>query len=272
MLKPIRRLWRRSRRTSLPTRLALARLERLPRYTPGQITLGGWQIAYLDGDSLAKMYKLQMLEAYNDFRAAHPAPVILDCGANIGVSVLRYKQLYPQAQITAFEPDPALVATLRGNLAQNQRADVTVVPAAVWISEGALAFVRTTHPEAGHLDLAAAAPAEAVERVPTVDFAAYLQGPVDLVKLDIEGAELAVLRHCAPQLHNVRQLFVEVHHRYHEPQALAEIFALLAEAGLRVAVHQRFRLDYTKLIDSQPSTKFNQALVVFAWRAAPVSG
>src|SRR6266487_3582389 len=45
---------------------------------------------------------------YNQYRftADTSAPFILDCGSNIGVSVVYFKTLYPQAKIIAFEPSP----------------------------------------------------------------------------------------------------------------------------------------------------------------------
>ncbi len=39
------------------------------------------------------------------FKADTDAPLILDCGANIGLSALYFQRLYPKARIMAFEPD-----------------------------------------------------------------------------------------------------------------------------------------------------------------------
>src|SRR5664279_2400892 len=68
----------------------------------GSIQIGDWFVDYIHSHTLASMWRLQFLEKYNDFFSNKPNPYIIDCGSNIGVSVLRYKQLYPNCRITAF--------------------------------------------------------------------------------------------------------------------------------------------------------------------------
>jgi FkbM family methyltransferase len=52
-----------------------------------------------------------------------PSPFIIDAGANIGLFTLYYKQKYPSATILAFEPAPQTYQTLRRNLALHGLAD-----------------------------------------------------------------------------------------------------------------------------------------------------
>jgi FkbM family methyltransferase len=66
------------------------------------------------------------------FRAASPEPVILDCGSNIGMSVLYFKMLYPAARIIA----PAAFAKLRDNVARNSLTGVTLHNCALSDEEG----------------------------------------------------------------------------------------------------------------------------------------
>jgi len=55
------------------------------------------------------------------------APYILDCGANIGLSVIYFKQQWPKAKIVAFEPDPKNFDHLTKNIESFQLTDVTTV-------------------------------------------------------------------------------------------------------------------------------------------------
>src|ERR1700693_4874079 len=41
------------------------------------------------------------------FVSRRPDPLIIDCGSNIGMSILYFKRRYPKARIIGFEPDPA---------------------------------------------------------------------------------------------------------------------------------------------------------------------
>jgi len=60
--------------------------------------------------------------------------------------------------------------------------------------------------------------------------------PVDLLKIDIEGAETLVLEDCADLLPNVERLFVEYHSFEGRPQTLHQLLAVLSNAGFRVYV------------------------------------
>jgi FkbM family methyltransferase len=174
-----------------------------------------------------------VIRGLNDFNPSSEQPVVLDCGANIGISVLNYKRRFPGARITAFEPDPGICRVLRGNLARNGAGDVDVVQAAVWTSSGEIAFaVHGT--DGGRID-------ERIEhtgpRVATVDLRDYLHSPVDLLKLDIEGAEYALVHHLHGSLSHVASLVLECHI---DQAALAPFGTLMVElqqAGFHLSLN-----------------------------------
>jgi hypothetical protein len=64
----------------------------------------------------------------------------------------------------------------------------------------------------------------------------YLDRPVELLKLDIEGAETEVLQDCADRLSAVARLYVEYHSFCGQRQLLPDLLALLRGAGFRLHV------------------------------------
>ncbi len=224
--------------------LAIARLRVLPRFQPGTVQLFGAEISYLDAASLVVQYEEIFTRGAYDFATTTETPRILDCGANIGLSTIFWALRYPGAEILAFEPDPDVAAALRRNVAamgsgSGESASVEVIEAAVWTSNGTVEFAadgadggRIEH-QAGHE--AQGRTAVAVE-VPTRRLADLLSTPTDLLKLDVEGAEVDVLLDCAEVLGNVDRLFVEYHGFARGPQKLATLLAVLDDAGFRTYV------------------------------------
>ncbi|HEY2582982.1 MAG TPA: FkbM family methyltransferase [Mucilaginibacter sp.] len=53
------------------------------------------------------------------FAADTDKPIIIDCGANIGVSIMYFLNLYPNAEILGFEPNPFVFELLKKNLSEN---------------------------------------------------------------------------------------------------------------------------------------------------------
>jgi hypothetical protein len=107
--------------------------------------------------------------------------------------------------------------------------------------------------------------------VKAVRLRSYLAGEtVDLLKIDIEGAETVVLKDCADLLSNVERLFVEYHSFEDRPQTLQELLAVLSGAGFRVHAE-------TIGVTSQPFVKrqtylgMDMQMNIFADRAASFS-
>jgi FkbM family methyltransferase len=122
---------------------------------------------------------------------AAPTPRILDVGANIGLFGVFARGRWPQARITAFEPDPDNFRVLDLTVRANQRqGDWDDVPAAVSNAVGELSFVPS-HGAKSHL--APSSDDGQTIVVPAVDFFDQIGDGVDLVKMDIEGGEWEIL-------------------------------------------------------------------------------
>ncbi|EEP6084730.1 FkbM family methyltransferase [Salmonella enterica] len=87
---------------------------------------------------------------YRDILAAGMKPVIVDCGANIGTSVLHFLGEYPQARVVALEPAPDNFALLELN---TRGLDVELIPKGVSSSEGMMELVDTGEPFAYRLSV-----------------------------------------------------------------------------------------------------------------------
>lgn len=122
------------------------------------------------------------------FRALlRPAMSVLDLGANIGYyTMLAAAMVGPAGRVAAFEPGPANASLLAASVAANGFRTVTLFPCAVADAAGTVGLQlddsngQLTAPEAA-----------GVTRVQAVSLDGLLGPayPVDLIKIDIEGAE-----------------------------------------------------------------------------------
>ena len=203
------------------------------------------------------------------FEAAVPNPRILDCGANVGLSSLFYTREYPQARITAYEADPDVATQLSRNLRVNHAAHVDVVSSAVWIDNGVVTFAAQGA-DAGTLERFAQHAHPRSIQVPSIRLADIIgREPVDLLKLDVEGAELDVVRDIAPYLQNVRAMQIEVHEFRPDCRRLPEVLTILADAGFRYSIS---RVTHLPWLDRQsvrlpfPGVPEWWVAAVCAWR------
>ncbi len=215
-------------------RRELSRLRSIPRFSRTTTRLLGARIQVPDGASFAYMYREIVQQGIYRFRASRAEPRIIDCGANIGVSVAYFKRLYPGARIVAFEPDPDIFATLSANISALALEDIELHQAAVSVDVGPVRF-RPDGADGGRLS----ASGEGLS-VNSVRLGSWLEEPIDLLKLDIEGAEVEVLADCQSMLGNVANCFVEYHSFADRPQRLVELLEILRTAGYRTHVHVPF--------------------------------
>jgi FkbM family methyltransferase len=188
-------------------------------------------------------------EAAAAIGAAGP-PKILDVGANIGLFGVFALDYWPGAQITAFEPDPDNLRILRRTVAANDvGARWKVVGRAISNATGELSFVPGLRAKA-HI---AGAQERGTLSVPTVDLYEQLGSGVDLIKMDIEGGEWAILSDERLSDLNTTAIRLEWHTLLcpHE-DAHAEAIRLLRAGG------------FTRVLDG--SLEHDRNGVLWAWR------
>ena len=124
-----------------------------------------------------------------------PGMTMVDVGANIGYYTLLGSRLVgDQGRVYAFEPDAEAYRYLEMNVKRGRVGNVTAVQAAVSDRTGSRAFV-SNELERGFLSVALdSAPARTVTAVTLDDYFEDQGWPaVDVIKLDVEGAERSVL-------------------------------------------------------------------------------
>jgi len=161
-----------------------------------------------------------------------PGDTYVDVGANIGALALHAAALVgPTGRVTAIEAHPRTFGFLRDNLRLNG-APVTALNFAAGEESGTLRFTnirgddKNGVSERGELEVAVR---------PLDELLAEADGSIDLLKLDVEGFELSVLRGASAVLARTECVYFEVSllsDGYGHPAE--EVVAALADHGFRV--------------------------------------
>lgn len=187
-------------------------------YTNPQELLHGLDELFID-----KIYKV----------ALPPNPFIIDCGANIGLSVIYLKQLYPDARILAFEPDRINYDLLIRNIKSFGFTDVTVLQEAVWNENTHISFAAE-----GSMSSKIDTNNTNNTTIKAARLKDYLDKKVNFLKIDIEGAEYVVLRDIRDNLQNVDNLFLEYHGKFEQNNQLVEMLEIVNKAGFSFYVKE----------------------------------
>jgi FkbM family methyltransferase len=162
---------------------------------------------YVLAESLGPEYEAP--EPVDRLLAAAAPPRVLDLGANVGFFGLRVLARHPRASIVAFEPDPANAAILRRCIELNGRdATWSVVEACAATTDGRLGFTGGS----GAMSRLSGPGEPATLEVAARDVFPHMEG-ADLVKIDIEGGEWALLADERFAAASPPALFLEFHER-----------------------------------------------------------
>ncbi|MBL9059363.1 MAG: FkbM family methyltransferase [Mangrovicoccus sp.] len=167
--------------------------------------------------------------------------VVVDAGANIGASALWFASRFPSARLHAFEPAAGNFALLEANLAGLPGA--TPYRMALGRAEGEITLHRGAS-EATHSIIAGAPDltADGIESVPLTTLAAHMAMAalprIDLLKLDVEGAEMEVLIGLGERIRDVGVIVGELHETIVDA---ATFYGFLKDAGFRLVAKTAFR-------------------------------
>lgn len=202
---------------------------------PGWADVAGFKVRYLEAEWMRYLYGEVFAEREYWFATENPRPVILDCGSNIGMAILFFKSLYPDAEIVAFEPAPWACEAIEETIRANALQGIALHNAALAEEEGTLDLYHDPkHPGSAVMSVYHdRMPGKSV-RVPAVRLSRYITKPVDFLKLDVEGSELPVLRDLVTSgaITKIRQMVIEFHHHMRPAEdQLSECLSILEQHG-----------------------------------------
>lgn len=143
-----------------------------------------------------------------------PPEVVVDAGANVGLASVYFASRYPSARIVAIEPATENFRLLQQNVAAFP--NVRAVQAALWNEDTEIDLLDPGLGASGFVT-GAGAVGEHRERVAALTLGSILDrfelDRVDLLKVDIEGAELEVFQQAAAWIDRVDAIAIELHDR-----------------------------------------------------------
>jgi FkbM family methyltransferase len=171
-------------------------------------------------------------QAYGCVPAPRAARFIVDAGANVGFASAYFLNRFPDAVVVALEPEPANFALAQRNL-EPYGARVALLQQALWYEATTLhlqaapredSAAITAEPAAGDVECAGIDPMTLLERAGVAR--------IDILKMDIEGAEVELFSHHPERwLEHTDVLVMEVH----GAAAKRVVYDVMARLPFRVA-------------------------------------
>jgi FkbM family methyltransferase len=215
--------------------LQLRVLACVPRWRRNLHVLG-YEIAYPSAEAMRWIFGEIFIN--RDYEIAPDSRVerIVDAGANIGLAAIYFRDAYPDAEIICFEPDPRAYEYLVRNIEHNKLKNVEARH--LGLADGrdtATLYVNATKQDTRQSlspEFATArADGGATRRieVQTAPLGEEVTGSIDILKVDVEGSELKLLRGAGDLLSTVRHVVMEYHQLPDNP--LHKVLEILADAG-----------------------------------------
>jgi FkbM family methyltransferase len=163
--------------------------------------------------------------------------LVIDLGANIGLSCLVWREAWPECRIVAVEPDSDNMKLVRRNLDvadENGTPDVRLHRAAVSTFNGFGALDRTDGAWAYRLVPSSTGEIPVITMEDIIrEFPSDLQ--IDFLKCDIEGSEAELFSNPGAWIRRIRWVAVETH----PPYNLDALETDLKKAGIQVEILER---------------------------------
>ncbi len=144
-----------------------------------------------------------------EFNTEKNTPLIIDCGANIGLSMLYIKQKHSNAIIHAFEPDSVNYSYLEKNIDSFGWNDTVFKYQKLVSDKTGYEFFE----ELGNAGskISKSDTGKKIEKIRLSDFIENLNQEIDFLKIDIEGSEFAVLPDLKKNFPKIKKMYVEFH-------------------------------------------------------------
>lgn len=216
---------------------AYRRGNRLP---PLQIRRAGIVLKHGPSDDAWSLFREIFVErCYTrpEFYTPKPSDTVIDCGANVGFFALYLESVAPGIRVHCFEPSTSNRSRLSINISENLLENlITVHPVAVMDREGVLELTQA--PQAGStsaFDASLNGSKESVRSI-SLDQAIAMTGAqkIDLLKIDVEGAEIEILEGASAECWQKIQRVVLEYHEAIRPGCLERVRSVLSKRYSRI--------------------------------------
>ena len=202
---------------------------KIRRNDPREIRFLSYKIYVPDCLSFIFQFKEIFVKQYYLFETNSKVPLIYDCGANIGTSCIFFNKYFPKARIKAFEADTSIAEILKNNLKNNLINNVDVIAKAIWINNDGIQFGEEGADSGSIYSNTNKIKVDSVRLKELLD----KEDKIDLLKMDIEGAEVDVIEDCGDSLKKAENIFIEYHSFINLPQNLDKILNSLTSNKFR---------------------------------------
>jgi len=226
-------------------------------------TILGFRLSFLDYSTFIFLFEEIFIMNVYYFEAETDNPFICDCGANVGISVLYFKKLYPNCKLLAFEPDRRAFRLLKANVRVNHFKNVRLINSAIYKKKGFVKFYYDkAHPDSLSMSIKKGrGNSISFRKIPAVLLSSYLKERVDFLKMDIEGVEGSVINELfqTKKLSFVREAVVEFHHHI-EPKEdlLSQTLKIFEDSHFGYQIYTHIRMPFSR-------GKF-QGILIYAYK------
>jgi FkbM family methyltransferase len=215
-----------ARKTYADYRLAASGINRLTRGRQGLLLYNRHDV-YI-GRSVERYGEFSEGEAELFRQLVRPGNVVVEAGAHIGIHTLTFSELVGDTgKVYAFEPQRVLFQVLCGNVALNSRTNVFARCEAVGEAPGEIVVPVFDYRQDNNFGGLGLGSYQSGERVPVATIDRLGLPRCDLVKVDVEGMELSVLKGAAETIRQYRPLLYVENDRAEKSPALLEYLLAL---------------------------------------------
>ena len=237
-----------------------------PRRKNGKLRINHKEIGFADLHSFyhqsLQIFKSQIYGCSVD----KENPIIVDCGAHIGLASIYFAEKYPKGKIYAYEADPNIAKILNKNLSSLGVKNVEAFSHAVWIDDDGVLF-ESTNDDSGFISNSEL---NSCVRIPSIRLKDFLKDKkIDLLKLDIEGSEFDVIKDCEDVLINVRNIIIEAHKFRDHNSSLAGILNVLEKNNFEYTLgdlHLAKWLEPSLIPPFSACSTNKYTITIFAWQ------
>ena len=176
----------------------------------------GYQIKFVTYSQVINLFEEIFIHEVYKFDSRNSKPWIIDCGSNIGMSILYFKCLYPGSTIMAFEPDPTAFMLLQENVKQNKLTNITVLNFALDYTAGKAILFGNQKPGSLNNSLITSSDRATGSIIDTKRLSEFIDHSIDLLKIDVEGTEGKIIEDLIfhKKLSAIKRLIIEFHPKY----------------------------------------------------------